>query len=110
MGQRAPFAMASEAHKAILAARRAEGRDGLANHVDLRKSLGEKAALGCSGRVVARVYGRFPDSTLRWTLNGRRLLIDRHRHLFAGGDLSVFLPNPVLQLDYLKFCGLGEIV
>ncbi|KAG0414169.1 hypothetical protein HPB47_008669 [Ixodes persulcatus] len=74
----------------------------LPNHVDLRKSLGEKAALGCSGRVVARVYGRFPDSTLRWTLNGRRLLIDRHRHLFAGGDLT--LTNLTLEDSGIYLC------
>ncbi|CAN7981510.1 unnamed protein product, partial [Ixodes pacificus] len=72
------------------------------NHVDLRKSLGEKAALGCSGGVVARVYGRFPDSTLRWTLNGRRLLIDRHRHLFAGGDLT--LTNLTLEDSGIYVC------
>ncbi|XP_064470282.1 protein madd-4-like [Ornithodoros turicata] len=56
---------------------------------DIRKEAGESVKLTCSGDAVGNVYSQFPDSTLRWTLNGRSIRLDRERQFFVGEDLTL---------------------
>ncbi|XP_070393652.1 uncharacterized protein [Dermacentor albipictus] len=57
------------------------------NFQALRRPAGSNATLHCTD--AGRLRSRFPEATLHWEHDGRRLQLDQRRQLFTGGRLEL---------------------